>query len=121
MRAPQSPYDLQTTVTLNLTEALLGFKRILVVHLDGRGLRVESKRGERIIQHGDELAIRGEGMPIRGGPTKGDLYIKFKVEMPGVSWAARQGDGAVQLPSPLPELEPEPEKVDLRYLTPARR
>lgn len=121
MRASQSPHDLQTTVTLSLSEALLGFKRILVVHLDGRGLRVESKRGERIIQHGDELVIRGEGMPVRGRGTKGDLYVKFKVEMPGVSWAARQGDGAVQLPAPLPDLEPEPEKVDLRYLSPVRR
>ncbi|BEI93480.1 uncharacterized protein CcaverHIS019_0511080 [Cutaneotrichosporon cavernicola] len=121
MRASQSPADLQTTVTLNLSEALLGFKRILVVHLDGRGLRVESKRGERIIQHGDELVIRGEGMPVRGRATKGDLYVKFKVEMPGVSWASRQGDSAVNLPAPLPDLDPEPEKVDLRYLSSVRR
>lgn len=120
MRAAASPTDLQTTVTLRLSEALLGFKRILVVHLDGRGLRVESRRGERIIQHGDELVIRGEGMPVRGRSTKGDLYVKFKVEMPGVSWASRQGEGAVELPAPLPELEPLPEKIDLRYLSPSR-
>lgn len=81
---------------------------------------MESKRGERIIQHGDEMIIRGEGMPVRDRPYKGDLYIKFKVEMPGVSWASRQGDGAVELPGPMPEMDPEPEKVDLRYLTPAR-
>lgn len=120
MRAAHSPTDLQTTVTIRLSEALLGFKRILIVHLDGRGLRVESKRGERVIQHGDELVIRGEGMPVRGRSSKGDLYVKFNVEMPGVSWASRQGDGAVHLPEPLPDLEPEPEKVDLRFLTPVR-
>lgn len=107
-------------MTIKLSEALLGFKRILVVHLDGRGLRVESKRGERVIQHMDELVVRGEGMPVVGRPeSKGDLYIRFKVEMPGVSWASRQGDGAVELPPPSDEMVPEPEVVDLRYLSPS--
>ncbi len=59
------------------------------MHLDGRGIRVEVKRGERVIKHGEELAIRGEGMPIRGRGGKGDLFIKFEVEMPNESWASR--------------------------------
>jgi len=29
-------------------------------------------------------------MPIRGTGRKGDLYVKFAVEMPGESWASRQ-------------------------------
>lgn len=33
--------------------------------------------------------IRGEGMPVRRG-VKGDLYIRFDIEMPGESWASRQ-------------------------------
>jgi DnaJ family protein A protein 2 len=64
---------------------------VLFVHLDGRGIRVESKRGERVIRHGEELCIRGEGMPRldRDGGGKGDLRVRFEVEMPGASWAAR--------------------------------
>jgi DnaJ family protein A protein 2 len=52
---------------------------------------VESKRGERVIRHGEELCIRGEGMPRldRDGGGKGDLRVRFEVEMPGASWAAR--------------------------------
>ena len=60
------------------------------MHLDGRGIRIEVRRGERVIRHGEELVIRGEGMPIRGSGRKGDLYVKFEVEMPGESWASRQ-------------------------------
>jgi DnaJ family protein A protein 2 len=71
----------------------LGFTRVLFVHLDGRGIRVESRRGERVIQHGEELCIRGEGLPIIGG-GRGDLRVRFEVEMPGASWAARV-DGEV--------------------------
>ena len=43
-----------------------------------------------MIRHGEELVIRGEGMPIRSVGRKGDLYVKFEVEMPGESWASRQ-------------------------------
>ena len=62
----------------------------MFVHLDGRGIRVESKRGERVIGFNEELIIRNEGLPRRGrGPEKGDLYVRFEIEMPGASWAAR--------------------------------
>lgn len=105
-----------------MSEALLGFKRILAIHLDGRGIRVESAKGERIIQHKQELVVRGEGMPIRGTGKRGDLYIKFDVEMPGVSWASRAGeDGVVELPPGFPDLQPQPEVVDSRYLSDPRR
>lgn len=46
-----------------------------------------------MIRHGEELCIRGEGMPIIGG-GRGDLRVRFEVEMPGASWAARL-DGEV--------------------------
>ena len=86
---PRQLADLMVTANIRLSEALLGFNRILFIHLDGRGIRAESKRGERVIQPGAEWVIRGEGMPKRGREEKGDLWVKFEVEMPGVSWAAR--------------------------------
>lgn len=59
-------------------------------HLDGRGIRIVSKRGERVISPNEELVVRGEGLPRRGAKgSRGDLIIRFEVEMPGVSWAAR--------------------------------
>ena len=87
---PTEVFDLRITAKIRLSEALLGFNRLLFTHLDGRGIRVDSKRGERIIQPGGEWVIRGEGMPKIGkNGEKGDLWVRFEVEMPGVSWASR--------------------------------
>lgn len=81
---------------------MLGFNRVCFIHLDGRGIRIEVKKGERVIRHDEELVIRGEGMPIRGTGRKGDLYVKFAVEMPGESWASRQDVvGGVSISEPL--------------------
>jgi DnaJ family protein A protein 2 len=80
---------LAMTLSISLSEALLGMNRLMFAHLDGRGIRLESKRGERIIKHGDELLVKGEGMPMRGRTARGDLRVRFEVEMPGLSWAAR--------------------------------
>jgi DnaJ family protein A protein 2 len=77
------------SLTISLSEALLGMNRVMFQHLDGKGIRIETKRGERIIRHGDELLIKGEGMPIRGSTSRGGLRISFEVEMPGLSWASR--------------------------------
>ncbi|ORY32569.1 chaperone regulator [Naematelia encephala] len=85
-----SPSDLSVSVTIRLSEALLGFNRVLFTHLDGRGIRIESKRGERVIQQSQVCIIRGEGLPRRGKKERGDLWVKFNVEMPGESWASRQ-------------------------------
>ncbi|ORX36865.1 chaperone regulator [Kockovaella imperatae] len=120
---PSHPSNLRTTVRISLSEALLGFSRVFFVHLDGRGIRIDSGRGERVINPGDEWLIRGEGMPRIGREDKGDLYVKFEVEMPGASWAARQDPSGttVQLPPALPEMSPLPDTVETRYLSPVRR
>lgn len=81
-----------TTVHLTLSEALLGFSRVLITHLDGRGVKVTSPKG-KIIKAGDSIILRGDGMPIPKGShsysassTKGDLYVLFEIEMPTESW-----------------------------------
>ena len=89
-RYPSKPHDLSITLKLSLSEALLGFSRTFVAHLDGGGIRIQSKRGERVIQHGDEYLIMEQGMPVRGSLRRGNLRVKFEVEMPGASWASRQ-------------------------------
>jgi DnaJ family protein A protein 2 len=81
----RSSQNLMTTVHLTLSEALLGFSRVVVTHLDGRGIKVTSPKG-KIIKPGDSIVLRGKGMPIQGSPNKGDLYVLFEVEMPTESW-----------------------------------
>jgi DnaJ-class molecular chaperone len=82
----RSGNDLLTAVHITLSEALFGFSRILVTHLDGRGIHMSSPPG-KIIKPGESIVAKGEGMPTYKHPdTKGDLYIVFKIDMPGEEW-----------------------------------
>ena len=60
------PSSLETTLSLTLSESLLGFNRLILVHLDGRALRARSpppgERGWRVLKTGDEVVIEHEGM-----------------------------------------------------------
>jgi DnaJ family protein A protein 2 len=91
--------DLLAHVRITLSEALLGFSRVVLTHLDGRGIRFDSRAQEgqkKIYKSGDTVIIRGEGMPIwkKDGPKnskagsmeRGDLFILFEVEMPSDEW-----------------------------------
>lgn len=90
---------------ITLSEALLGFSRILITHLDGRGIQVTSPRG-KIIKPGDSIVLRDEGMPIHKNPDqKGNLYIMLEIDMPDDEWIQQvdQTVGSValfRLPSP---------------------
>lgn len=82
----RSGNDLLTRVKITLSEALLGFSRVLVTHLDGRGVRVSSPPG-KIIKPDQTIVLRGEGMPIHKHPdAKGDLYVVLSLEMPDEAW-----------------------------------
>lgn len=71
---------------ITLSEALLGFSRILVTHLDGRGVHVASPAG-KIIKPGQTIVLRGEGMPTHKRPEqKGNLYVVLEVELPDDNW-----------------------------------
>ncbi|WVR07215.1 hypothetical protein IAU60_004256 [Kwoniella sp. DSM 27419] len=95
---PGSQGSLQILISIRLSESLLGFSRVLFIHLDGRGIKVTSKRGERIIKPGSVWVIKGEGMPIRGTKRKGDMYVRFDVEFPDTTWAKGLdlGDGGLE-------------------------
>jgi DnaJ family protein A protein 2 len=82
----RSGADLLTKVKITLSEALMGFSRILLTHLDGRGVHVASPLG-KIIKPGQTIVIRGEGMPTYKRPDqKGDLYVVLEVEFPEDQW-----------------------------------
>ena len=71
--------DLETSMTISLREALLGFSKELT-HMDGRQVEV-SNTG--VTQFGKRIKIAGEGMPVHNVPSeKGDLYVTVKFELP---------------------------------------
>lgn len=80
--------NLQTDITLTLSEALLGFERLILTHLDGRGLTVNQpppgQKGYKVFKTGEIVRIRGEGFPKRKSESKGDLLARVTVEMPTV-------------------------------------
>ncbi len=82
----RSGSDLLSTVSVTLSEALLGFDRILINHLDGRGVRVASPKA-KVLTSGMTIVLRNEGMPTYKNPdARGNLYIVLKVEMPNEDW-----------------------------------
>lgn len=110
----RSGNDLLAKVQITLSEALLGFSRILLTHLDGRGIEVTSPPG-KIIRPRDTIILRGEGMPhYKNQDLKGDLYVIFDVEFPDGNWATSVDQAALEklLPPKRPDLDPRPAVVD---------
>jgi DnaJ homolog subfamily A member 2 len=89
---------LLATASITLSEALLGFDRILIHHLDGRGVRVASPRG-KVITSGMTIILRNEGMPAHKNPgVCGNLYVVMQIEMPSEDWMST-ADHKVDFPS----------------------
>ncbi|KAJ3567883.1 hypothetical protein NP233_g6069 [Leucocoprinus birnbaumii] len=110
----RSGNDLLTRVKITLSEALLGFSRVLVTHLDGRGIKVSSLPG-KIIKPDQTIVLRGEGMPIyKRSDEKGDLYVVLSFEMPDDSWLQAINKQALEsiLPPKKGDIEPRPSIVD---------
>ena len=62
-------------------ESLTGFQ-LLITHLDGRKVLINSKKGE-IIKPGMMKTVKECGMPFYDHPTRfGNLYIRFNVHFP---------------------------------------
>ncbi|CAG8603723.1 5584_t:CDS:10 [Paraglomus brasilianum] len=107
--------DLLITVTITLAEALCGFSKVLITHLDGRGLVISQPSGE-VITPGIVKRIANEGMPhYKRSDERGNLYVKFNVEFPTSMWTSP--DKLQILESVLPPRTPEdissrPEVVD---------
>ncbi|KND90730.1 DnaJ protein [Tolypocladium ophioglossoides CBS 100239] len=99
--------DLSAELKVTLAESLTGFSRVVLKHLDGRGISIERLRGN-ILRPGDCIKIEGEGMPMKRGETKGDLYLLVNVEFPEDGWL--KDDAAYEalnkmLPSPAAPIE----------------
>lgn len=79
--------DLKATLKISLAEALTGFNRVILTHLDGRGIQLNIKQPDgKVLRPGQVLKIPGEGMPMKKSDHKGDLYLTVEVEFPEDGW-----------------------------------
>ncbi|CAE7034038.1 hypothetical protein PTNB85_03745 [Pyrenophora teres f. teres] len=87
--------DLRAELKVSLVEALTGFNRVVITHLDGRGLKLNVQQPDgNVLRPGQILKIEGEGMPIKKSDARGDLYLVVDVEFPEDGWL--KNDAAVQ-------------------------
>ncbi|KAF4551259.1 DnaJ C terminal domain-containing protein 2 [Elsinoe fawcettii] len=79
--------DLSCELEISLREALTGIDRVVVKHLDGRGLKltVQQPRG-KVLRPDDVLLIKGEGMPVKRSDDRGDMYLVIRVKFPEDGW-----------------------------------
>lgn len=105
-------HDLSADLHVTLAEALSGFSRVVLKHLDGRGIHIDHPRG-KILRPGDVLKVAGEGMPFKRGETKGDLYLLVKVDFPEDGWLSGDGEyEALQKLLPAPAAPIQADEVD---------
>jgi DnaJ family protein A protein 2 len=103
--------DLAATLEITLAEALAGFSRVVLKHLDGRGIELThpKKKGD-ILRPGQVLKIPGEGMPHKRSDARGDLYLMVDVKFPDEKWTpspATLEKLKEILPKPAPPIEAE--------------
>lgn len=87
--------DLRAILKISLAEALTGFNRVVLTHLDGRGiaLNIQQPAG-KVLRPGQVLKVPGEGMPIKRSDARGDLFLQVDIEFPADGWL--KDDAAVQ-------------------------
>lgn len=75
--------DLQATLDITLAEALTGFSRTVIKHLDGRGIQLTAPRNPgEILRPSQVIKVPGEGMPYKRSDAKGDLYLIVDIQFP---------------------------------------
>ena len=83
--------DLHAVLEVSLAEALTGFNRVVLTHLDGRGILLNIQQPEgKVLRPEQILKVAGEGMPIKKSDSKGDLYLTVNVNFPEDGWLKDQ-------------------------------
>ena len=79
--------DLSAHIQITLAEALCGFSRTILKHLDGRGIHLKHPKATPcVLKPGQVIKVVGEGMPLMKSDQKGDLYLIVDVEFPDYKW-----------------------------------
>lgn len=75
--------DLSAKLEITLAEALTGFHRVVLKHLDGRGIEMNHPNEPgKVLRPGQYLKVTGEGMPHKKTDAKGDLYLIVDILFP---------------------------------------
>ena len=102
----RSGADLTARLDITLAEALCGFSRVVIKHLDGRGLHMDHRQPKgRILKPMQIIKVPGEGMPHKKSELKGDLYLVVDIKFPEDGWL--KDESTI---SKLQELLPSPEE-----------
>ena len=94
--------DLQAALHISLVESVCGFSRVVLKHLDGRGIHLDHPRG-RTLKPNQVVKVPGEGMPHKKSDSKGDLYLVVTVQFPEDGWVKDD-----EMSNKLQELLPKP-------------
>lgn len=99
----RSGVDLLAKLEISLAEALTGFHRVVVQHLDGRGIELQHpKEAGQILRPGQVLKVPGEGMPHKRSDAKGDLYLTVNINFPSDGFFLQDPKASEQLRALLP-------------------
>ncbi|KAK9368266.1 hypothetical protein V1509DRAFT_623561 [Lipomyces kononenkoae] len=80
--------DLRAKLRVTLVEALCGFSRGILEHLDGRVIKLSVPPG-KVLRPNHILIVENEGMPVKGGNGlhhRGNLYLDVDIEFPKDNW-----------------------------------
>ncbi|OJD16811.1 hypothetical protein AJ78_03054 [Emergomyces pasteurianus Ep9510] len=81
--------DLIAEIEITLAEALCGFSRVVLKHLDGRGIEITHPLTEGAVMRPNQvLKVAGEGMPFKKSDARGDLYLAVQIKFPDDGWAS---------------------------------
>ena len=98
--------DLLAEIEVTLSEALCGFSRVVIKHLDGRGIQLQHPQPiARVLKPGQVIKVENEGMPYKKSDLKGSLFLVVNVKFPDYKWLEDH-----QGLHKLKELLPKPEK-----------
>lgn len=114
----RSGANLFAEADITLAEALTGFRRVIIRHLDGRGLKMKYPRSEgRTMEPGQVIKIVGEGMTRKKSELRGNLYITIRIKFPKYAWL-RQHNALSAIKDLLPRPDPPidvPEVDEISY------
>ena len=109
----RSGADLKATIQVDLVEALCGFSRVIIKHLDGRGISITYPQSSQKGSLSQVIKVRGEGMWHKKSDSKGDLYLQIDIQYPRYEWL-EQNNALEKLREALPKHDPapNPEEID---------
>ncbi|KAI9851431.1 MAG: hypothetical protein M1830_006900, partial [Pleopsidium flavum] len=79
--------DLTAPMEITLAESLCGLSRVVIKHLDGRGIHINHLQPKgRVLKPSQVVKVAGEGMPYKKSDTMGDLYLVVQIHFPEDGW-----------------------------------